>query len=288
MRLDATWPAQIEGFRHELSPLPLLRDKPVVLSTLARLFQDALLPLPQRYAIAFSGGLDCTLLAFLSFQFGKDIRLYTVGMDGSQDLSWAQAVARHFRWPLTTKVLTLEEVHRLLKKVRPLLPRQDVVTMSVGAVGYAVLQLAQEHGHTHLMTGLGAEELFAGYDRHAKQIPFNNVHEESWRGLTCFWQQDLQRDLPLFRHFQIEPLCPFLDESLLRYAMQIHPDLKITLEHKKIILRELAESVGIPHEFAWRKKTAAQYGSAIDKALSKLAKRHGFKEKGQFLTALSS
>ena len=44
--------------------------------------------------------------------------------------------------------------------------------------------------------------------------------------------------------------------------------------------------VGLPAEFAWRKKKAAQYGSGIDKALLKIAKRHGFKYRGDYLADL--
>jgi hypothetical protein len=70
-----------------------------------------------------------------------------------------------------------------------------------------------------------------------------------------------------------------VDEELIKASVKIPAKYKIVSEHKKAILREFAEKEGLPKEFAWRKKIAAQYGSGFDKAMEKLAKKNKLKTK---------
>ena len=116
----------------------------------------------------------------------------------------------------------------------------------------------------------GSEEIFAGYQRH---LDAKDPHAECWNGLKNMWQRDFVRDVTIAKALGITVLCPFLDEDLIIKSMGIPADKKINKEFKKIILREIAEELGLPKEFAWRPKKAAQYGSYFDKALIKLAKK---------------
>jgi len=77
-----------------------------------------------------------------------------------------------------------------------------------------------------------------------------------------------------------------LDKDLIVSAMAIPAEEKIKGEIKKHILRVIAEELGLSHEFAFRKKQAAQYGSKIDKAIERLAKSKGFRYKRDYLSSL--
>ena len=77
-----------------------------------------------------------------------------------------------------------------------------------------------------------------------------------------------------------------MDENLIKTAMTIHPMYKLSKDDKKIILREVAEDLGLEKEFAWRKKKAAQYGSNFIKGIDKLAKKHNFSTKKEYLRSL--
>ena len=68
--------------------------------------------------------------------------------------------------------------------------------------------------------------------------------------------------------------------------MQIPGKRKLNKKYKKIILREIAQDLGLPKEFAWRKKQAAQYGSKFDKAIYKLARKNKFKFKKDYLKSI--
>ena len=79
-----------------------------------------------------------------------------------------------------------------------------------------------------------------------------------------------------------------MDENVIKLAMQIDAKHKISNEQKKIVLREIAEEMGLDKEFAWRKKLGAQYGSKFDRAIEKLTKTNNFKTKGDYLMSLKS
>ena len=59
-------------------------------------------------------------------------------------------------------------------------------------------------------------------------------------------------------------------------------------EEGQAFLREIAEDMGLDKEFAYRKKKAAQYGSNFVKGIDKLAKKHGFNTKKEYLQRLLS
>ena len=88
-------------------------------------------------------------------------------------------------------------------------------------------------------------------------------------------ERDLGRDRAIAGYFNSRIIFPFLDASVIKTAMGIHISEKINKEHKKIVLRKIAENVGIPEEFAWRKKRAAQYGSGFDNLIRRIAKAEG-------------
>jgi len=95
----------------------------------------------------------------------------------------------------------------------------------------------------------------------------------------------ITRDTAIAKAQNIDLKVPYLDEKLIEYALKIPPEFKLSITQNKIILREVAEQLGLK-EFAWRKKRAAQYGSKFARAIEKLSKRHGFKYKKDYLNSL--
>lgn len=238
-----------------------------VLDHLSHLLVDAVdKRVDDKVAIAFSGGVDSSLLAFLSEKLDRDFTLYTVGFADSKDMLAAQTVADEMDWPIKVKIIQLEDVESVVKKVISITGKRDPVSVGVACVMYCVLEMMQED---ILLTGIGSEELFAGYERHK-----GDVQAACWEGLLNIWERDITRDLALATHFEKELRLPFMDKNLIEYAMRIDPALKIA-EQRKQILREAAVNLGLPKEFAFRKKSAAQYGSKFDFALEKLAKKKG-------------
>ena len=242
----------------------------------------------EKFGILFSGGVDSTLIAFMCKKHNYDFTCFAIGLENSQDLEHAKIIAEKYNFDLKYKLLTLEELEKTIKETIKILQSNDIVWVSVGSVVYAALQLALQNNTKILFSGLGTEEIFAGYQRHeiALQNNFQEVHKECWNGLKNMWHRDLLRDNKITKHLGLELRTPYLDLNVIKTAMQLNPMYKLDKNNKKIILREIAEDFDLEKEFAWRKKKAAQYGSNFVKGIDKLAKKHGFSTKKDYLQSL--
>ncbi|MBI1969831.1 asparagine synthase [Candidatus Woesearchaeota archaeon] len=238
----------------------------------------------KHFGIFFSGGLDSSFLALVCKQLKKKFTCYTVGLEGARDVEYAKRVAKQLQFPLKMKILSLKEAEKIILKTMQIVPRHDVVTVGIASVVVAALELAKKDKVKIFFSGLGAEEIFAGYERHAKAP---DINAECWNGLRNMWEMDFIRDYAVGMQYGITLLTPFLDKEVINIAMQVPGEWKWNKEEKKIILREIAEESGLPKACAWRKKQAAQYGSNMDKALEKLAKQHGFAYKKDYLAAMA-
>ena len=274
---------EIINLEKELNNKPFLTDKKEIINSLLKLLKNSFEDKNETLGIAFSGGIDSTFLAFLCSKLNKKFKLYSVGLENSTDLEHAEKIAFYYKWPIKFKILNLKEAEETIKQVVDILPDPSVVKVGVACPEYHVLKMAKEDGIKTVITGLGSEEIFAGYERHKLS---KDIHKECWTGLKQVYERDLSRDLAIGNHFKISLFCPFLDKEIVKYSMRIHPDLKIKSEVNKYILREMAISAGLERDFALRPKKAAQYGSGFDKAMDKLSRRNKFKYRKDYLNSL--
>ena len=275
---------EIENLYEELKDFKLIKDKELIIPRLSELLINSVKKRTKgKVGIAFSGGVDSTLLAFICSKLKVEFKLYNVGYEGAEDLIWAKKIAEFYKWELRQEIINFEEAEEIIKRVVKILPDPSVVKVGVACPEIIVFDLAKEDGCDVVLGGLGSEEIFAGYQRHAEA---EDKHNECWNGLKSIYDRDLIRDLVVMKSVGVHVECPFLDKEVIRYSMTIDPSLKINDEHKKIILRETAEYLGLNKQFAWRKKKAAQYGSAFDKVINKLTKINKFEYKKDYLESL--
>jgi len=191
-----------------------------------------------KFGILFSGGVDSTLIAFICKRYNYDFTCFTVGLENSQDIGYAKIIADKYDFDLKYKILTLEEFEDIIKNTIKILNNIDIVWVSVGSVVYATVKLALQNNIKTLFSGLGTEEIFAGYARHhdaLKTNDFRAVHKESWNGLKNMWSRDLLRDSKIAKYLSIDLRTPYMDLSVIKTAMSVNPMYKIDLNEKKII-----------------------------------------------------
>jgi diphthine-ammonia ligase len=242
----------------------------------------------KKTGILLSGGVDSTTLAFIAKKLGHQPLCYTVGLENSDDLQWANKAAAEHGFTLKQKILSLDELEQTIKEVIKITKQCDIITVGVGVVTHQAAKMAKEDGCDAIMTGLGSEELFAGYERHLKalDVGYEEVHKECISGLTNMRNRDLVRDVSIAQQFHLDIAMPFLDKEFMKAALAVHPMNKIDKTANKIILREMAEHIGLQKDFAQRKKKAAQYGSSVVAGIEKLSKRKGFALKKDYLNSL--
>ncbi|MBI2208275.1 asparagine synthase C-terminal domain-containing protein [Candidatus Woesearchaeota archaeon] len=286
------WKKKIDAIETDFNSLETNKER--AKRKLMDAIQDALLSRTKnlgRFGVLFSGGVDSTLLAFLCKKNNLNFTCYTIGLENSQDIEYAKAIAEKYELDLKHKILSLEEFENVIKDTIKILGSYEIVWVSVGSVLYATARLALQDNIKILFGGLGTEEIFAGYQRHEEALKDNDfeaLHKECWSGLKNMWQRDLLRDFKIAKNLGVELRTPYMDEGLIKTAMSVHPMYKLDKGQKKIILREVAEDFGLDKEFASRKKKAAQYGSNFIKGIDKLAKKNGFSAKKEYLQSLAN
>jgi len=210
----------------------------------------------QADGILLSGGLDTSILAFVA----RPSTGFTVALKDSlaSDLVYSEKIAKllgiqHKKMEFTTEeaLNTLPEVIKILKTFDLALPND----LSI----YFALKLARRSGISSIMTGDGADELFAGYSYMAKLSPKDLGRYI--RRLSQNWHFSASE---LGKALGVEIRQPFLDEDFVRFALEISPELKVKDGVGKYILRKSFEGL-IPAEIAWRRKEAIEYGSGSTK-----------------------
>ena len=209
--------------------------------------------------IALSGGLDSSILA----NFIKKRKTHGIAIISkdfvSTDLTYCQIISKETNIPLTIYNTTTSEILDAVEKTIKILKNFNDIEIRNNVVMYLAIKWAKENDYKSIITGDGADELFAGYNFLVNK-PENELDAEIKRvcSIMHFPSQKIGEELGI----KIE--SPFLDEELIKIANEIPSNLKIKQEKEtrygKWILRKTFEKY-IPMQIVWRKKSPMQDGA---------------------------
>jgi asparagine synthase (glutamine-hydrolysing) len=114
--------------------------------------------------IALSGGLDSSLVASVAAKSRTDLKAFTVGYDsgGMDESQQARDLADYLGIPCHTAVLRTADIAREFAQVCG--DRDEPISDIAGPAIASLPRAAQEAGVPVLLTGIGGDELFWGYD----------------------------------------------------------------------------------------------------------------------------
>ncbi len=212
--------------------------------------------------IAFSGGIDSTLVAFIANKY-CDVELIAVGVSGSHDLEAAKSAAKLIG--MNIKIIEVNEN----EMVDEGLEMQEKIDLSGIEIEFMLpfWIAAKNTTNSVLMCGQGADELFGGYARFRKE----NAEKDLTKEVKDLVKRIPEREGKITQIFNLKLSCPYLNKDVIRTAETFSVDERIG-EVGKEILREVATKFGLPEEIANRKKKAAQYGSGSQKAIKNIIK----------------
>ncbi|MBI2129735.1 diphthine--ammonia ligase [Candidatus Woesearchaeota archaeon] len=238
-----------------------------------------------KFGLLFSGGLDSAVIACILKKLGKEFNCYTSVLEDNEmkqphDLIAAKYAADALGLKLNVVKIKLDDVEKYLKKIVPLIEDSNVVKVGVALTFFEACRQAGKDGCRVVFSGLGSEEIFAGYKRHKDSA---NINKECLSGILKLYERDLYRDDVITMSNNLELRLPFLDKKVVSYCLKIPGEYKIKNNQEKYVLRLAAKDLGLKREIYERKKKAAQYGSNFHKAIEKLARRNKFGLKSDYL-----
>lgn len=156
-----------------------------------------------------------------------------------------------------------ETLPRVINKLEP----YDSSLVRCAVPCYFPCKAAAEHV-TVVLTGEGADEIFAGY-QYMKNYPLDKLNQEGHRCIDSLHNINLQRADRMGILFSLELRVPFLDEEMLALAQLIPPERKIReidgAKIEKWILRKAFEGTGyLPDEILRRYKVQYTQGAGCE------------------------
>ncbi len=233
-----------------------------IIEELARILRQ--IKCPSKSTISFSGGLDSSILAYLSR--GEDVELLTVGFRGSRDIENAREIASLLGMELHVVHLTLDDLLWGIGEISRLFPSLTAMEISFEL---PLLFTAKNSSRGRLCTGQGADELFGGYSKYLRNP---ELMKSDIKGML---ERTLPRERAIAGHYGKELITPFVDDDILSLSREMPIECKINGGVRKWVLREAARKIGVPDIVVAREKKAAQYGSGIWKEMRREARRRG-------------
>ncbi len=232
----------------------------------------------QEFAILFSGGLDSTLIARIAKEVSKNFYLIYVYTEKDKDYYEARRIAKQLGIKLITRKAVINK--QLIKRIIKYISTNNPVKIEVGLVTFTATSIAKKKGIKVMLTGIGADDLFIGYNRQ-KKYPFY-LGKDSYSNILSIYEKDLYRDNVLAFRNGVELRHPFLDKELVKKALMLPNSLKIGIDQygfiekgkrfDKFILRIIAQEYGLMNKN--KPKKAAQYSTKISKYARRIIKHY--------------
>ena len=223
--------------------------------------------------VAFSGGVDSTLIAKLLHDDGYDIHLLTIGFHDSHDINFAKQVNEILKFKHDILEIEPESFQETSEKIHDIIKTDNLSWNENSIAFYYVSKLAKSLGISTVVTANGIDELFCGYNAYREAISVSV--EEVMNVMNKKLDNEMKMMIAVNNvtsSFGVKILQPLLNENFISYAKTIPISEKITdpddLQRKHAI-RKLAVSCGVPEISAYKQKKALQYGSKIHKQLLK-------------------
>jgi asparagine synthase (glutamine-hydrolysing) len=228
-------------------------------------------------AVAFSGGVDSSLLAMICHNLNKKVTLVTIGFSGSHDIDFSKRIASKMGIEHKVYEIDYDDFQENLQRIRQLIRCENLSHIENCVAYFYICRLAKQNHVNLVLSANGCDELFCGYDR------YRTVYPRGEAEISKLMEDSLANEFALMAEIKIlaaqlggQVRQPFLSPSFIQFAKTIPINQKIKGPDdmtRKHILRHAALAVGVPEESAMKPKKALQYGSSIHKYFKKIERR---------------
>ncbi len=224
--------------------------------------------------VSLSGGLDSSLVAALARPAQERLLTFAVGTPASEDLAMASRLAdrlgaQHhpFEYNATDMLAALPEIIYHLESYDAALVRSAIPN-------YFLARHAAQQVKV-ILTGEGADEIFAGYESLRPITDPDHLQRELVQITGRLHNTNLQRADRMGMAFGLEARVPFLDKAFVRASLSLPAKWKLQTRSRpeKALLRRAFQGL-LPQEILWRKKAKFSSGAGSATLLTEHAQRH--------------
>ena len=227
----------------------------------------------KKIGIAYSGGVDSTLISKICHDMDYDITLLTIGFPESHDILFAKEVNELLKYSHHVLEIDSETFPTICKKINQTIQTENLSWNENSIAFYYVSKLAKSLDLDTVVTANGIDELFCGYNA------YREAFSEGESRIHQVMDEKLENELKMMKavnlvasEFDVKILQPLLHSKFIDYAKTIPISEKIHDSediYRKHIIRKLASQIDVPEISCNKRKKALQYGSKIHKALLK-------------------
>ncbi|MDH3313071.1 MAG: asparagine synthase-related protein [Nitrosopumilus sp.] len=228
----------------------------------------------KKIGIAFSGGVDSTLISKICSDMNFDVVLLTIGFPESHDILFAKQVNEYLKYSHHVLEIDSETFSAVSSKINQKIQTENLSWNENCIAFYYVSKLANSLGLDIVITANGIDELFCGYNA------YREVFSRGESQILQVMKSKLDNELKMMKaidlvasEFGVKILQPLLSQKFIEYAKTIPISKKIHDSedlYRKHIIRKLASDIKVPELSCTKRKKALQYGSKIHKALLKI------------------
>jgi len=226
------------------------------------------------WGILLSGGLDSSIVASIAVDIAAELRpdypvchSFCIGLSNSPDVVQAKRLAVDLGTVHHSIEYTVEEGLACLAQVVRAVETYDVTTIRASTPMWLLGKAIKKRGIKMVLSGEGADELFAGYLYNRYCPNEEEMEAECKRKMDQLYAYDCLRANKSMGDWGIETRVPFLDNTVVDYAMNgLSPGSKLSGTHpdgpkaEKWFLRRAFEGK-LPDYIL--KRTKAQFSDAV-------------------------
>jgi len=228
----------------------------------------------KKIGIAFSGGVDSSLLAKICVDLCYEVTLLTIGFEDSHDIIFSQEISKILGYNHKIEKMKLTNFLQVSREIKKIIKTDNLSWLENSIAFYYVSKLANRYDIKKVITANGIDELFCGYNAYRNAIKSGEAE------VMELMELKLENEIKMMQavnevasQFGVVLIQPFLLPDFIEFAKKIPFKNKIHDSDdllRKHIIRELALKIGVPEISSNKRKKALQYGSLIHKTLMKI------------------